>query len=177
MIVDWVEKIIAILSNDKNKESFLYEMEGDLKDILDAAWVFDTVIVRFGNGFYVDIKPLYSDATPDIQEVTKDFTVIKNYNEIVSKKEDALKELINAAKKHHGATELVETYLMFERRFHSLYSVEFVKSGMRRNDPKEIPFSSIKAFLIGLLHGFGVDLPKSNYINLLKHGVLNGLVS
>ena len=113
--------------------------------------------------FRIEICPLYAHEEPNIKAYTKDFNIIHKYTDVQNQKNQAETDLLDAVKNNPDTLKLVEEYLLLKKQGHWLYSISTLKTGNPKsiNKPKELPLDSIKAYVLGVLNGLGIEWIRS----------------
>lgn len=163
MIINWIDSINRIKNNDDEKENLVSLMEKDVYSILDSAWKFDTVIIKMIEGVRIEISPLYKQGFLDIKSMSKDFNTRLEHKKLISDLKDTEEKLLDSVKNEPDKLEKVQEYLKLVKQNFWLYSIKLIKTENNISKPvntiNDTPLVALKAYILGILEGYGVLLP------------------
>lgn len=164
MIVDWISGIQTITTGLSDKDSALGDIEKDLDNIIGAIYRFDTVIIRLYEGIRLEIQPEYQQGAMNIRTFTKDFNKMKEYNELVNKKNEAEQHLLDEIKTKNDPELLrkTEEYIKLNNEPQWLFSINIVMTQQNKSHVEKlvntIPRNAVKSYIRGFLKSLGIEL-------------------
>lgn len=163
MIVDWINGIQTIITGLSDKDSALGDIEKDLDNIIGAIYRFDTVIIRLYEGIRLEIQPEYQQGAMNIRTFTKDFNEIKEYNELINKKNEIEQELLDAVKTKNDPELLrkTEEFIKLKNEPQWLFSINIVMTEQNKSRVEKaintVPRHAVKSYILGFLKSLGIE--------------------
>lgn len=156
MIIDWTQLIKNLKSDPTQKDKSIEAFNSDLERILKGACQGELIIIRFSEGFRMEVRFLNRIGLIDPKKITKDFNLIRRYELQIEKLNELRDQLANQLKDYPEKVAELDEYIR-RKVEHPLFAINYVLNNKVVKSFSGVPYLTVHMSILLMLSAFYLD--------------------
>ena len=156
MIIDWIQSIKNLKSDPTQKDRIFEAFNSDLERIFESACKGDLIIIRFSEGFRMEVRFLNRIGLVDPKKITRDFNLIRRYELQLEKLKELRDQLADQLKDSPEKVAELDEYIR-RKVEHPLFAVNYIHNNKVVKSFSGVPYLNVYISLLVMLLTFSLD--------------------